>query len=398
MLGWELPPHHSGGLGVACFEMCKEISASGVDIEFILPYTAEFKIDFMKITPAHHQSVEEVKFAGGGYTPYNFSKRSVTVHSQRLDLRQQHDLYARNVAKLVEQLEFDIIHAHDWLTFRAGVLAKRATGKPLIAHVHATQYDQSGGNHGNPEAREIEQVCLMEADQIFAVSQYTKNVLVREYGIPDEKIAVVHNSITVEDHYDEEASIHRYLEIMKQHGYKVVVNIGRQTLQKGLTHLLEAAAKVVAKNPKVLFLLAGGGDQRIELIELAAHYGISRNVIIEDWVSGKKLRDTYRVGDVFVMPSISEPFGLVALEAIGFGTPAIISRQSGVAEVLRNSLKVDFWDTDKLADEILQIAEHDSLRDELWRNAFVEYSGMSWQRPAEIMCSQYQSLTMEPVV
>lgn len=392
MLGWELPPHHSGGLGVACYEMCKEITTHGVDIEFVLPYTAKHSIDFMKITPAHHQSVEKVKLAGGAYTPEFFGHDKVTVHSEQLDLRRQHDLFAQNVAKLVETMEFDIIHAHDWLTFRAGLLAKRATGKPLVAHVHATQYDQSGGGYGNPEAREIEQSCLMEADQIFAVSQLTKDVLVREYGIPSDKISVVHNSMEVHEVVDEDQSVYRYLDVMKSQGYKVVVNIGRKTLQKGLTHLLEAAQKVVAKNPKILFLLAGSGEQERELIELAAYYGISKNVIFVGWVSGKPWRDSYRIGDVFIMPSVSEPFGLVALEAIGYGCPVIISKQSGVAEVLRNCLKADFWDTDKLADLVLQVCEHDSLRNELWRNSFIEYQNQSWRKSAEIMKTQYRQL------
>ncbi len=392
MLGWELPPHHSGGLGVACYEMCKEISATGVDIEFVLPYTAEHDIDFMKITPAHHQTVEAVKFAGGAYTPEFFGPATIKTHTGKLDLRKQHDLFAHNVARLVETMEFDIIHAHDWLTFRAGMLAKRASGKPLVAHVHATQHDQSGGGYGNPIAREIEQTALMEADQIFAVSQFTKDVLVREYGIPSDKISVVHNSMEVADSIDESHNVYRYLEMMQSLGYKVVVNIGRKTIQKGLTHLLHAAKKVVEKNPKVLFLLAGSGDQETELLEMAAELGISRNVVFVGWVSGKTWRDSFRIGDVFIMPSVSEPFGLVALEAIGFGTPVIISRQSGVAEVLKNCLKVDFWDTDKMADQILQIAEHDSLRDELWRNSFAEYEAQSWRKSAEQMSSHYHAL------
>lgn len=394
MLGWELPPHHSGGLGVACYEMCKEISAAGIDIEFILPYTADHNIEFMNVTPAHPQSVNEVKFAGGVYDAHFLSKKTLVQSiSKKLDLRRQHDLFAYNVAKLVESKEFDIIHAHDWLTFQAGLLAKRVSGKPLVAHVHATQHDQSGGGFGNPEAREIEYSCLMEADQVFAVSQFTKNILVREYGIPADKISVVHNSMEITDHIDESSSVHKYLEVMKSQGYKVVVNIGRKTLQKGLTHLLEAAKIVVEKDPKVLFLLAGGGEQEQELLELAAHYGISKNVMFEGWVSGKRWRDSYRIGDVFIMPSVSEPFGLTALEAIGHGTPVIISKQSGVAEVLKNCLKVDFWDTEKMAEMILQVTSHDSLRDELWRNSFAEYNSLSWRDSAELMKSHYHSLS-----
>jgi len=392
MLGWELPPHHSGGLGVACYEMCKEISATGVDIEFVLPYTADFNIDFMDVLPAHPQSPEEVRMAGGVYDPKYFMKPNVTILDEKLDLRFQHNLFASNVARLVESREFDIIHAHDWLTFRAGLMAKRVTGKPLIAHVHATQYDQSGGGYGNPEAREIEHSALAEADEVFAVSQYTKDILIREYSIPADKIRIVHNSMKVPDTAADDHNVHRYLEIMKSQGYKVVVNIGRQTLQKGLTHLLEAAKKVVEKDPKVLFLIAGGGDQKDELIGLAAEYGISKNVIIEGWVSGKKWRDSFKIGDVFIMPSVSEPFGLAPLEAIGFGSPAIISKQSGVAEVLRNCLKVDFWDTDKIADMILQVTQHDSLRNELWKNSYAEYMDMSWKGSAELMNGHYHSL------
>lgn len=392
MLGWELPPHHAGGMGVACYQMCRELANSGVDIEFILPYTAEFSIPFMKVTPAHHQTVHEVLLAGGVYDSKYFGKQAhVQVHDAPLDLRKQHDLYAHNVAKLVEYKEFDIIHAHDWLTFKAGMLAKQVTGKPLIAHVHATQYDQSAGGHGNPEVRDIEYHALMMADQVFAVSQHTKNIIVKEYGISAEKIHVVHNSMDVEDHIDESHNLHRYLQVMKAHGYKVVVNAGRKTIQKGLTHLLEAARIVVAKNPKVLFLLAGGGEQEDELQALAASYGISRNVIFEGWMNGtgKPWRDTFKIADVFVMPSVSEPFGLAALEAIGYGAPVIVSKQSGVGEVLRNCFKADFWDTDLMADMILNLCENDSLAHTMWMNSYQEYKNQSWAHSARVMTDRY---------
>lgn len=390
MLGWELPPHHVGGMGVACYQMCKELSNSGVDIEFILPFTADFNIDFMKVTPAHDQSVEEFAIAGGVYDASWFSSnKSAKFTVGQLDLRRQHDRYAHNVGKLAQTKEFDIIHAHDWLTFKAGMIAKQATGKPLIVHVHSTQFDQSAGGHGNPEAREIEYQAFAMADQIFAVSQYTKEVIVREYGITENKIHVVHNSMEVNDDIDESHNLHQYLEVMKRNGHKVVVNIGRMTIQKGLTHLIEAAQKVVALDSKVIFLIAGGGEQQEELIRLAAHYKISRNVIFESWVSGKTWRDSYRIGDIFIMPSVSEPFGLTALEAIGFGTPVIVSKQSGVSEVLQNCFKVDFWDTDQMADMILSIAEHDSLANTMWNNSYNEFKQQSWSKSANRMSELY---------
>jgi glycosyltransferase involved in cell wall biosynthesis len=390
MLGWELPPHHAGGMGVACYQMCKGLSSTGVDIEFILPYTAKFNIDFMKVSGAHPQSVNEVKFAGGVYDGKYFTSEKKSHVDGKLDLKKQHDLYAHNVAKMVHAKEFDIIHAHDWLTFKAAILAKKITGKPMIAHVHATQFDQSGGGHGNPEAREIEYAGLTMADQIFAVSQYTKNTLIEQYGISEEKIHVVHNSMEIDTEIDESYNVHAYLQLMKSHGYKVVVNIGRKTIQKGLTHLLDAAKLVVDKNPKVLFVLAGGGEQDEELISLAAAYGISKNVISVGWINGKNLRDTYKIGDVFVMPSVSEPFGLTALEAIGFGTPVVISKQSGVAEVLKNCFKVDFWDTHQMADMILSICENDSLANTMWRNSYEEYKSQSWQKSVDTMHHRYK--------
>jgi len=391
MLGWELPPHHAGGMGIACYQMSKELSYHGIDIEFMLPYTAEFAIDFMKVTPTHSQSVHEVRNAGGVYDTADYGMvKNIAVGS--LDLKKQHDLFAHNVAKMTESREFDIIHAHDWLTFRAGLEAKRVSGKPLVLHVHATQYDQSGGGHGNPEVREIEYMAFMMADQIFAVSQHTKNIIVAEYGIPADKIAVVHNSMSVETAIDESSNLHEYLKIMKNNGYKVVVNAGRKTLQKGLTHLLESARKVVNKNPKVLFLLAGGGEQEDELIELAAEYGLSKNVIFEGWMNGtgKPWRDSFKIADVFVMPSVSEPFGLAALEAVGYGAPVIVSKQSGVGEVLEHCFKVDFWDSDMMADMILAICENDSLAQEMWRNSYKEYTSQSWTKSAHIMRDTYR--------
>ncbi len=233
------------------------------------------------------------------------------------------------------------------------------------------------------------------ADQVFAVSEHTKNVLIREYGIPGDKIAVVHNSMEVTEDIDESHNLHRYLELMKQNGYKVVVNAGRKTLQKGLTQMIEAASKVIAKNPKILFLMAGGGEQEEELMALAAQYRISDHVIFEGWMNGtgKPWRDTFRIGDVFVMPSISEPFGIAALEAVGYGSPVIVSKQSGVAEVLRNCYKVDFWDTQEMADMILNLVEHPSLARTMWQESYKEYRTLSWDKSCDVMHHRYAHVT-----
>lgn len=399
MLGWELPPHHTGGMGVVCYQMCKELASSGVDIDFILPYTADFDIDFMKVVHSSSLSYDEIKNAGGVYDFASMQDIYLDESSPAsLDMRNQQIRFVGEVAALTKYAEFDIIHAHDWLTFRAAMAVKAQTGKPLIAHVHSTQYDQSGGGYGNPVIREIEYTCFMMADQIFAISEYCKNVLINEYGVSPSKISVVHNSMEVATEVAEDHNLHRYLEIMKSRGYRVVVNCGRMTRQKGLVHLLQAAREVIAKDPKVLFLLAGGGDQQDELMEIAADFGIAENVIFTGWLNGagKAWRDSFKIGDVFVMPSVSEPFGIAALEAIGYGVPIIISKQSGVGEMIQNALKVDFWDINQMANMILSVVQNPGLRSSLRSNSYQEYCQLSWRAPASKMVDYYNKFLPSP--
>jgi glycogen synthase len=391
MLGWELPPHNSGGLGVACYQLCKALSKKGVDIEFVLPYTADHSdIDFMRINSAHPQDVEKVLKAGIAYDSFKYIKHTGEV--KNVDIFGQSTIYEEAVGRIVQLAEFDVIHAHDWLTCRAAIRAKTMSGKPLIVHIHSIESDRSGRIHGgNPMVREIESLALMIADHIIAVSQHTKEGIIREYGIPADKIEVVHNSI------DESALIpyggendYKYLTYMKSNDYRVVANIGRMTIQKGVTNLLRAFSKVVERAPKTLLLLVGSGDQYFELIMLAAELGIAKNVVFADFQRGKRYRDAYSVADLFVMPSISEPFGITALEAIGYGTPVIISKQGGVGEVIKNSLRVDFWDVDEMANQITSVVQHDALRDELHKNSLHEWNRLSWSDAADKLMPVYR--------
>jgi glycogen synthase len=389
MLGWELPPHNSGGLGVACYQLCKALSKKEVDIEFILPYTANHKIDFMRISPAHPQDIKEVIKAGIAYDSYKY------VHNdgseEWVDIFGQQVAYEHAVAKLVEVSEFDVIHAHDWLTFRAAIRAKELTGRPMILHVHSIERNRAGGAKGNPLVREIEYQAMMLADRIIAVSAHTKTEIIEEYDVPASKIEVIHNSIDLHDVDPLDTSnAYRYLTRMKHDGYRVVVNVGRLTLQKGIPNLLLAAKEVISRAPNTLFLIVGTGEQNLELIEQAAELGISRNVIFTGFQRGKNWRDAFAIGDLFVMPSISEPFGLTPLEAAGYGTPSLISKQSGVAEVLRNCLKVDFWDIHKMADQIVSVVQNDTLRDELHANALREYQQLSWNKAADRLMEMYE--------
>jgi glycosyltransferase involved in cell wall biosynthesis len=394
MLGWELPPHNSGGLGVACYQLCKALSHNGVAIEFILPYELKEPVGFMQVHAAQPYDVVEVTRSGGAYDSYLYHMRDGTVKS--LDVAGQQQLYEHGVARLVEKLEFDVIHAHDWLTFRAGVRAKAATGRPLILHVHSIESDRAGGEPGNPLVREIEELSMLMADRVLAVSNHTKKAIVREYRVPADKIEVVHNSIdsTALEPLDK-ASTYRYLERMKSLGYHVITNVGRITVQKGLPNLLRAAKEVIAREPKTIFLIVGAGEQYYELIELAASLGISQNVLFAGFQRGKRWRDAFGIADLFVMPSISEPFGLTPLEAAGFGVPSLITKQSGVAEILHNCLKVDYWDVNKMADQIVSVIRHKGLHDELAHNVRHEFNRLSWDNAATHLQALYRSHSQE---
>lgn len=389
MLGWELPPHNSGGLGVACYQMCKELSSHGVGIEFIVPYQADHGIDFMKVTAATPQTAGQVIRSGIAYDSFKFIHEDGT--EEWISLTDQHKLYEKAIEPIARLGDFDVIHAHDWLTFRAAMRAKQISKKPLIVHIHATEYDRAGGQSGNPMVEEIEYMGMMMADRIITVSEYTKQVVMTHYRIPADKIEVVHNSIDVDSYETENGdNLYAYLTAMKEHGWRVVSNIGRLTVQKGLTNLLQAMQKVVQTSPKTLLLVVGSGEQYEELLTLAAELGISRNVLFVDFQRGKALRDAYAVSDLFVMPSVSEPFGIAPLEAIAFGTPTLVSKQSGVAEVIRNCLKVDFWDIDEMANQIAAVVNNDVLRDELHEQSYLEFQRMNWYHAAHKMKNLYE--------
>ena len=388
MLGWELQPHNSGGLGVACYQLCRALSHRSVDLEFILPYQADHDIDFMKITAAQPQGVTEIIKSGIAYDSYKYIRDDGTEEWH--DIYSQQQMFEHAAARLASEREFDVLHAHDWLTFRAAMRIKMMKGCPIILHVHSIESDRAGGSGGNPLVREIEATAFAVADRIMAVSNFTKQAIMREYGIPGDKIEVVHNSIEVGEIPYETDNVYRYLSALKAQGWRVVCNIGRLTVQKGLPNFLLAAKEVIARRPNTMFLIVGSGEQYLELLQQAADLGIAKNVIFTGFQRGKNWRDAFRIADLFVMPSVSEPFGLTPLEAIPYGTPSVVSKQSGVSEVLYNCLKVDFWDINEMANQILAVVNNDELRDELHRNALKEYVRMSWDGAADKVLKSYQ--------
>jgi glycosyltransferase involved in cell wall biosynthesis len=300
--------------------------------------------------------------------------------------------YETFVEDVVATSRPDVIHAHDWLTLGAGMKAKRLSGAPLIAHVHATEFDRAGGGNGNPLIHDIEQHGLLMADHIVAVSNATKKLIMERYKIPADKIEVIHNSAEVMLDYSTDAAQYRYIERLKLEGYTVVATIGRLTLQKGLSHFLRAAATAHSRFGRFLFVIAGDGEQRDELIAQSADLGISDAVLFTGFVRGQALRDIYNLADVFVMSSVSEPFGLTALEAAQHRTALSITNQSGVREVLHGVLSYDYWDERRLADQLVALALSEPLRDELAHNAALEVFQMSWQKVAARFVDRYQVL------
>lgn len=395
MLGWELPPHNSGGLGVACYHMSKALALKGAVIDFVVPYNADHpQINFMTIHSATELSPLE-RYGLGAYDSKTVIKAGLSEADadDLKDMRGVQKRYVQYVKDMVGVHEYDAIHAHDWLTMEAGMCAKELTNKPLIVHVHATEFDRSGSEAGNPLVHEIEYQGLMMADRIIAVSNITKSTIMHKYGIPADKIEVVHNAIDVadlDDGYQYDMRTYKYLEALKSEGYTIVSTITRFTVQKGLTHFMNAAARACSKYDKFAFLLAGDGEQRDELISLAADLGISDKVFFTGFVRGKQWRDAYSVSDVFVMSSVSEPFGLTALEAAHHDNALIISKQSGVGEVLSSIFRYDFWDVDRLADQLVGIATSKALEHELKQNVANEYSRISWHDVATKCMNIYQ--------
>lgn len=388
MIGWELPPHNSGGLGVACLDMTKALSNKGVDIEFLLPYRYSQPINHMKVTSPLDKTVREIQALGLAYDSFKYIYRD--GHYEIKDLYSMVHYFEIAVDRIVDSLEFDIVHAHDWLTFRAALRVKARKNCPIILHVHSIESDRAAGGYGNPFVRDIEEQSFLLSDRIIAVSNHTKQAIINDYGIEPAKISVVYNSIDQDNLADElTANNYRYLEQLKSQGYRIVSSVGRLTIQKGLTNLLYAAKAVIDHSPKTIFLILGSGEQYYELIRLSTDLGIGNKVLFAGFQRGARLRDSFRIADLFVMPSISEPFGLTALEAAFYGTPSLVTKQAGVSEILKNCLKVDFWDINEMANQIVGYLHSTSLQETMSYQLGLEINGLSWSKSAEDIIDIY---------
>jgi glycogen(starch) synthase len=464
MLGWEFPPHISGGLGTACEGLTSGLARHGVDVTFVVPelFGGE-KASHVELIDSHGRKTDErgqllisedtesedlltsfparggkisVKRvpamlqpyfttqsfrdyvtelqelarqssargaqvradlkaigleASGGFEEADEKPQSLQPAANRKpgahytwDMFGEVSRYTARLTSLFAADPFDVIHAHDWMTFPAGVALKQVSGKPLVVHTHSLEFDRSG-SHVNQQIFEIERLGLEAADVVVAVSYYTRRIIHEQYKIPLEKVTVVHNGV-----YSEPLRA-RYRAIKKWPS-RVVLFLGRITFQKGPDYFVEAAAKVIPHVPDVIFVMAGTGDMRQRMIDRVNELGLSQHFFFPGFLKGQEVEEMFSLADVYVMPSVSEPFGLSALEAIKFETPVIISRQSGVSEVLSHALKVDFWDTERLADLMINALQHEELRADLVAMAREEVRRLHWEASALRTIEVYRRL------
>ena len=422
MLGWEFPPYISGGLGTACYGLTKAMDQLGIEVIFCLPkavgpqYAAHVKL----LSPGTDSSIsaklslfKNITFRtiSSALQPYS----TADSYQQRIEqcLKEKRELsaaeassgtfasgvvdysgdmyaevyrYAAVAAELAKNEQFDIIHAHDWMTYPAAMAVAAVSGKPLVVHVHATEFDRSGENV-NQMIYQIEREGLERADKVIAVSHFTRNIVISRYGISGEKVEVVHNGI------ERNGNSNRALaETGIRSGEKIVLFLGRITMQKGPEYFLAAAKKVLEIMDNVKFVIAGSGDLMHRAVEMAAELGIGSKVLFTGFLRGEDVRKIYKMADIFVMPSVSEPFGLVPLEALDNDVPVIISKQSGVSEVLTHALKVDFWDVDEIANKIIAVLKYPPLRETLANYGNFEVRKLRWKDSAARCAKIYEEM------
>lgn len=390
MIGWEYPPNNSGGLGVACAGLTQALSHQNTEISFTLPYRHSQNISHMQVLACQDPSwLASRKKGQTSLPPFEaYSTQSAipvefveTVDGFKLrslptsELERKVSQYASRVfARGMKQKDFGIIHAHDWMSFPAGMKLKQKTGKPLVAHVHSTEFDRSALGTGSHYISHTEFEGMQMADKVIAVSSYTKRLLIDKYAVPPGKIEVVYNGIDPLDHVPGQSSF----------AYKrpVVAFMGRLTLQKGVEFFIAVAREVVKQIPDVLFVVAGSGDMYHELLLKTAEAQVSASVLFSGFVRDNQKERLLDRADIFLMPSVSEPFGLVALEAAQRGIPVIVSTNAGVSEVLPHGIAVDFWDVKKMADAVIEVLLDKEKLEQVSSGQQEDLKSLTWERAA----------------
>jgi glycosyltransferase involved in cell wall biosynthesis len=419
MFGWEFPPHIAGGLGTACYGLTKGLAKNEVEVLFVMPHASgdedqsavrilnasdvetlsdistieEFwkRINFLEIgsnllpylSPEEFEKAIEQNLKDtvtdhniGFGQKYKFSGKYGTTLMEEVT---RYALVAASIAKLQT---FDVIHAHDWLTYPAGIAAKKVSGKPLVIHVHATEFDRSGENV-NQQVFDIERNGMLAADRIITVSHLTRNIVINRYGIDAEKVITVHNAVDFQGY--------SAMEVQRGLPEKIVTFLGRITYQKGPEYFIEAASKVLKQRSDVRFVMAGSGDMLNRSIRRVAKLGMATKFHFTGFLRGADVQRMFAHSDVYVMPSVSEPFGISPLEAMRSNVPTIISKQSGVAEVLKHAIKIDFWDVNALADAIHALLAYPALSAMAIRCGLEEVNTLKWDNAAFYIKKVYKS-------
>lgn len=424
MFGWEFPPHIAGGLGTACYGIVKGLAHNGVQTMFVMPSASgdedrsaadiinasEIPVE-VSSTMNVDDFLDKVQFVhiGTNMVPYldpaEFHSlveedRKRQVRDFSIHYGQTYKFSGKYGSNLMEEVaryamvggtiamthkgEFDVIHAHDWLTYMAGIAAKRLSGKPLVVHVHATSFDRSSDNNIDTRVYDIEKRGMEAADRVITVSDLTRNIVITKYGIDPSKVVTVHNAVDFSGRSE--------IQVERGVKEKVVTFLGRITFQKGPDYFIEAAAKVLKKCKNVRFVMAGSGDMMNRSIRQVARLGISDRFHFTGFLRGAEVQKMFALSDVYVMPSVSEPFGISPLEAMRSGVPSVISRQSGAAEVLKYAFKVDFWDVDAMADEIYALLQYPALADFASKYGYDEVNTLKWNNAAAKIKSVYESV------
>jgi glycosyltransferase involved in cell wall biosynthesis len=422
MFGWEFPPHISGGLGTASYGLTKGLAQQDVEILFVMPKASGDEdtsigriinasdVEMPDIVSTTDDFWKNVSFlpVDSGLLPYlgveeyaqHMSETSGGSSKTFTHLGGKYSFSGKYGANLMEEVmryayvassiarnnDFDIIHAHDWLTYLAGIVAKRISGKPLVVHVHATEFDRSGENV-NRMVYGLERMGMENADAVITVSNLTRNIVINRYGIDKSHVFTVHNAV--------DFSGKETIQVEKKVKEKVITFLGRITFQKGPEYFIEAANKVLKAYPNVRFVMAGSGDMMNNMVKRVAKLKIGTKFTFTGFLTGDDVNKMYGQSDIYVMPSVSEPFGISPLEAMRMGVPVIISKQSGVAEVLKHAIKVNFWDVDALADAMYGLLAYPTLSGTLQKEGTDEVNSLNWFDSATRVKTVYHNVLLE---
>lgn len=418
MFGWEFPPNISGGLGTACYGLVKGLLNHNVDVTFVVPkaYGDEDRsvariigasdvsidvrdkkyfefwdnISYIEInsrlipyvsTDEYYQIIKKTKVANRKSSKSSFSVKYNFSGKYGTSLLDEVEKYSLVASFIAADQPHDVIHAHDWLTYKAGIAAKRASGKPLVVHMHATEFDRSGDNI-NKNVYSIEKKGMEAADLVIAVSEMTRKTVINKYGIDPDKVVTVHNGVTPADN--------KLPGVEKSVREKIVTFLGRITFQKGPEYFVEAAAKILQKDSNVRFVMAGSGDMMNSIVRRVAAMKLGAKFHFTGFLKGDDVSKMFALSDVYVMPSVSEPFGISPLEAMRSNVPVVISKQSGVAEVLNYAIKVDFWDIDSMADAIYGLMHYPALANMFRKYGKKEVENIKWDHAAHKVKNAYQ--------